>query len=300
MFCQRMKQKQKKLSKKPKNNMLVRAITGFFYISAIISSVLIGGWYLHILFGIVGLLMLQEFSAMFKKSPYSPNALLGPIVGFLIYLFGIFWITADAGENEVPAYVPFICISLIGFVWIVIAELFRNKKNPFINVAITTAGITYIILPFLLVNFMSASNDPEISHHIYPLMGIFIMIWFSDTFAYLVGRKIGKNKLFERISPKKSWEGFFGGMTFAMLSGIVIAYFLEGQPFIQYAVMGMLVATFGTLGDLVESILKRSLDLKDSGTILPGHGGLLDRFDSILIVVPVIFVFQLITFYYFG
>lgn len=280
--------------------MLVRAITGFFYISAIISSVLIGGWYLHILFGIVGLLMLQEFAAMFKKSPFSPNAILGPIVGLIIYLFGVFWMAFPSEEGGVPTYIPFLSIALLGFIWIVIAELFRNKKNPMANVAITVIGIIYIIVPFLLINVMSVSHDPKIGNHVYPLLGIFIMIWFSDTFAYLVGRKIGKNKLFERISPKKSWEGFLGGMTFAMLSGIVIAYFLEGQPFVQYAVMGILVATFGTLGDLVESMLKRSLDLKDSGTILPGHGGLLDRFDSILIVVPIIFVFQLITFYYFG
>lgn len=280
--------------------MLVRAITGFFYISAIISSVLIGGWYLHILFGIVGLLMLQEFAAMFKKSAYSPNNLLGPIIGFLIYMFAIFWMVYPNSENETPSYIPLICVIIVGFIWIVIAELFRNKKHPFVNIALTLTSIIYIVLPFSLINLLSVSSDPELTHHIFPLLGIFIMIWFSDTFAYLVGRKIGKHKLFERISPKKSWEGFFGGMIFAMISGLVIAYFLNDQPYIQYAIMGILVATFGTLGDLVESILKRSLDLKDSGTILPGHGGLLDRFDSILIVVPIIFVFQMITFYYFN
>jgi phosphatidate cytidylyltransferase len=292
------KPNQKKLLAKTKNNMFQRAITGTFYVAAIVTSVYFGGWYLHILFGIVSLLMLQEFAVMFKKSEYSPNTILGPIVGFLIYITGVYYLTGTSAESEVPTWVPLVIVSIISFTWMAIAELFRNKKNPFANLAITFSSIIYIILPLILINFMSIQEQAQES--IFPLLGIFIMIWCSDTFAYLVGRKIGKNKMFERISPNKSWEGFFGGMTFAMIAGLVIAYFLEDQPFIQYAIMGMLAAIFGTLGDLVESLLKRSLNLKDSGKILPGHGGLLDRLDSVLVVIPVIFVFQLITFYYFG
>jgi phosphatidate cytidylyltransferase len=278
--------------------MLQRAITGTVYVAAIVSSVYFGGWYLHILFGIVTLLMLQEFAVMFKKSEFSPNAILGPIVGFLIYVLGIFALTGNHTEDTTPKWVPLLIVSVLAFCWIGIAELFRDKKHPFVNLAITFSSIIYIVGPLLLINLMSIHDQAKDS--IFPLLGIFIMIWCSDTFAYLVGRKIGKHKMFERISPKKSWEGFFGGMTFAMIAGIIIAYFIESQPFVQYAIMGILAAVFGTLGDLVESMLKRSLNLKDSGTILPGHGGLLDRLDSVLVVIPVIFVFQLISFYYFG
>ena len=278
--------------------MLQRAITGTFYVAAIVSSVFFGGWYLHFLFGIVALLMLQEFVKMFDNSEFKPNAILTPILGFIIYLVGIYSMTNEPAEGKAPAWVPLVVFTFIAFIWIALMELFRNKKNPFANLSISFAGIAYIVLPLLLINQMSVESGA--SDSIFPLLGIFIMIWCSDTFAYLVGRKIGKHKMFERISPNKSWEGFFGGMTFAMLAGIIIAYFLEGQPFVQYAIFGIIAAAFGTLGDLVESMLKRSLNLKDSGTILPGHGGLLDRLDSVLVVIPVIFVCQLIMFYYFN
>lgn len=278
--------------------MLQRAITGTVYVAAIVTSVYFGGWYLHILFGIIALLMLQEFAVMFKKSEFSPNAILGPIVGFLLYILGVYMLTGSHEEVETPKWVPLLIGSIIAFSWLAIAELFRNKKNPFVNLAITFSSIIYIVVPLLLINLMSIHGEAQES--VFPLLGIFIMIWCSDTFAYLVGRKIGKHKMFERISPKKSWEGFFGGMTFAMIAGLVIAYFVDEQPYIQYAIIGMLAAVFGTLGDLIESMLKRSLNLKDSGTILPGHGGLLDRLDSVLVVIPVIFVFQLISFYYFA
>jgi phosphatidate cytidylyltransferase len=278
--------------------MLQRAITGTFYVLAIVSSVFFGGWYLHILFGLVALLMLQEFTKMFEKSEFSPNPILTPILGLIIYVFGIYSLTASPSEGAAPVWLPLLLLSFFAFIWIALIELFRNKKNPFANLSISFGGIVYAVLPLLLINYMSVSGKE--TDTIFPLLGIFIMIWCSDTFAYLVGRKIGKHKMFERISPNKSWEGFFGGMTFAILAGIIMAYSLEGQPYIEYAIYGMIAASFGTLGDLIESMLKRSLNLKDSGKILPGHGGLLDRLDSVLVVIPVIFVCQLILFYYFN
>ena len=156
---------------------------------------------------------------------------------------------------------------------------------------ITLIGIFYIVVPFLLINLMRINNDSY-----WPVLSIFILTWTSDTFAYLVGRKFGKHRLFERISPKKSWEGFFGGMIFSVIAGLTIAYFTGGDLF-KYGIYGVVISTFGTLGDLVESMLKRSLKIKDSGTILPGHGGLLDRFDAVIFVIPIIyflesFVFQ--------
>lgn len=278
--------------------MLQRAITGTFYVLAIVSSVFFGGWYLHILFGLVALLMLQEFTKMFEKSEFSPNPILTPILGLIIYVLGIYSLTGSPSEGGAPVWLPLLLLSFFAFIWIALIELFRNKKNPFANLSISFGGIIYVVLPLLLINYMSVSGKE--TDTIFPLLGIFIMIWCSDTFAYLVGRKIGKHKMFERISPNKSWEGFFGGMTFAILAGIIMAYFLEGQPYIEYTIYGMIAASFGTLGDLIESMLKRSLNLKDSGKILPGHGGLLDRLDSVLVVIPVIFVCQLILFYYFN
>lgn len=277
--------------------MLQRAITGTFYVIAMVGSVYFGGWILQVLFGLLVVLILQEYAKMFQKQEARPNAILTPILGLLIFGASVYWIE---NQNEEGSFVPIISLSLLTFIWIALVELFNKRKQPFNNIGLSIAGLTYVVVPLSLIAYMSNSNDPEVSNHIFPLLGIFIMIWCSDTFAYLVGRKIGKHKMFERISPKKSWEGFFGGMTFAIIAGLVIAYFLEDQPYISYAFMGAICAIFGTLGDLIESMLKRSLNLKDSGTILPGHGGLLDRLDSILVVIPVIFVFQLISSYYFA
>jgi phosphatidate cytidylyltransferase len=285
---------------KKKSNLVQRALTGTVYVAVIVSSIYYGGWYLHILFGVLALLMLQEFTALFKKSEFAPNFILAPIVGLFIYLSFLYVVVPSVANDKGLIYLPILIVSILGFAWIAIAELFRKKKHPFVNIGISVSGIIYIVLPLMLINIMSITSSSKEDGQLFPLLGIFIMIWTSDTFAYLVGRKLGKRKLFERISPNKSWEGFIGGLLFSVLAGVIIAYFLTNQPYIEYAILGFLVAVFGTLGDLIESMLKRSLHLKDSGKILPGHGGLLDRLDSVLIVIPIIYVYQLIMFYYFN
>jgi phosphatidate cytidylyltransferase len=279
--------------------MLKRAITGTFYVVAIVGSVYVGGWLLQFLFGVLVVLMLQEYSKMFQKKESKPNAILTPILGLILYSSAAYGI--ESGTHDIRAWTPLLALSLISFIWLALVELFKKSSTqPFANISLSIGGLCYIVLPLSLIIQMSHSDQEGVSHHIFPLLGIFIMIWCSDTFAYLIGKQIGKNKMFERISPNKTWEGFMGGMTFAILAGLVIAYFLDNQSYFSYAVMGALCAIFGTLGDLIESMLKRSLGLKDSGTILPGHGGLLDRLDSILVVIPVIFVFQLLQSYYFA
>jgi len=279
--------------------MLQRAITGTFYVIAMVGSVYFGGWILQCLYGLIVVLMLQEYAKMFQKSEAKPNGILTPILGLLLFISAVFWIESES--QGIKDAVPLISVAFLSFIWISLVELFKkSSKHPFTTISLSLGGLMYIVLPLTLIISMSHSNQEGVSNHIFPLLGIFIMIWCSDTFAYLVGKQMGKNKMFERISPKKTWEGFFGGMTFSILAGIIIAYFLGDQEYISYAFMGAICAIFGTLGDLIESMLKRSLGLKDSGNILPGHGGLLDRLDSILVVIPVIFVFQLIQSYYFA
>ena len=287
-------------AQKKKSNLVQRALTGTVYVAVIVSSIYYGGWYLHILFGLLVLLTLQEFTALFKKSEFAPNFILSPIIGLIIYAAFLYTVIPSEKPNSALVYLPVLLISILGFTWIAIAELFRKKKHPFVNIGISISGIVYVVLPLILINVMSIESSGKEDGQLFPLLGVFIMIWTSDTFAFLVGRKLGKRKLFERISPNKSWEGFFGGLLFTILAGCIIAHFLAGQPYLQYAILGFLVAVFGTLGDLIESMLKRSLHVKDSGKILPGHGGLLDRLDSILIVIPIIYVYQLMMFYYFN
>jgi phosphatidate cytidylyltransferase len=156
---------------------------------------------------------------------------------------------------------------------------------------ITIAGIIYIALPFSLLNFIiypgiSAKSD------FYPwvLIGIFLIIWMYDSMAYVFGSMLGKHKICERISPKKSWEGLIGGAVFAVIMAIVNSLFFHELSLFNWIVIAVLIVVFGTSGDFFESKLKREAGVKDSGNILPGHGGMLDRFDTVLFAVPVIFV----------
>jgi phosphatidate cytidylyltransferase len=169
---------------------------------------------------------------------------------------------------------------------------------PFHNIAITLAGIIYIGIPFSMLNGIAY---PEIkagqgySPHI--LLGMIYMIWANDTGAYIVGRKFGKHKLFERISPNKTWEGSFGGAFFALIGAYIISIFYTDIALIDWLIISLIVIVMGTFGDFVESLLKRSLNIKDSGTILPGHGGILDRFDSIIMAAPFVLLYIVLRFH---
>ncbi len=264
-------------------NFWQRAITGAVFVTVIVCAIIFKSWIFHTAFGLIGLVGLHEFYKLFKNAPSSPHLTFGLIFGFLIYSSGI-----------VCIYYPEMTKSLIGFSFmafpvIAIAELYRKKKRPFENIAITLIGIIYMILPFLLLNYIIVFDfDTYTITEFWPVLTIFILVWCSDTFAYLVGRQFGKRKLFERISPKKSWEGFFGGVIFSVLGGVVIAIFTESAIY-EYVIYALLISSLGTIGDLIESMLKRSLGVKDSGNILPGHGGILDRFDAVLFVIPFIY-----------
>jgi phosphatidate cytidylyltransferase len=173
---------------------------------------------------------------------------------------------------------------------IFIVELYKKSKIPFANIAYTFVGFIYITTPFCFfyaLGFLAAGTS--YSYHL-PL-AFLLMLWANDTGAYLFGVKIGKHRLFERHSPKKSWEGFFGGMLTSLAVSYGIARAFPEMTALAWAGMALLIAGFGTLGDLVESMLKRSLDAKDSGSFLPGHGGFLDRFDGLLMAAPVVYVY---------
>ncbi|MBL7898580.1 MAG: phosphatidate cytidylyltransferase [Crocinitomicaceae bacterium] len=269
------------------SNFWQRAITGTIFVAVLVGAIVMGGWYMHVLFGIIVFLGLIEFYALFKNTESKPQIYTGAMMGIVIYTSGILsWYIGN------PAGTILLLFSLCALVLTGTLELFRNTAKPFENVAITVGGILYIVLPFVLLNLLSVSFDLFVAETDYwPVLSVFILIWCNDTFAYLTGRLIGKHKLFERISPKKTWEGFIGGIVFAVAAGIILAYFLEWS-YPKMITYGIVVGVIGTAGDLVESMLKRSVGVKDSGTILPGHGGILDRFDAVLFVVPVIFFLE--------
>jgi phosphatidate cytidylyltransferase len=182
---------------------------------------------------------------------------------------------------------------------LLIFELFQKDEKPFEKVSMSLLGIMYTIFPFQLFHKLSEqvklSSLPEysISYYFTPYIvaGVLFLTWANDTFAYLIGSRIGKTPLLPRISPKKTWEGTIGGAVMCILTGIVISFFFKELPLRDWAVVGGIVAIFGTIGDLVESMLKRSVGVKDSGSFMPGHGGFLDRFDAFIFAVPFVFLY---------
>ena len=182
-------------------------------------------------------------------------------------------------------YMPYIALLL----YLIIRELYLKRANPAGNWAFAVLSQLYVALPFALLNILAFHYSPaegSVSYNPILPLAVFVFLWLSDTGAYCVGSLIGKHRLFERVSPKKSWEGSIGGGIFAIASSFVFAHFWPIMPVWQWAGLSMVVVVFGTWGDLTESLLKRQLGVKDSGNILPGHGGLLDRFDSALLAIP--------------
>ncbi len=230
------------------------------------------------------MLGLHEFYTLLIKSRNEPNRLLSMIVGGTIFALVNFSTSID--------YRLHFSISLVLLSTIFFAELYRNKEKPFQNIAYSLMGIIYVVLPFAMwANFLNgptvlATGYEQEGYNPHLLLGLFFLLWTNDTGAYLVGSAIGKHKLWERISPGKTWEGFFGGVVLSMAIGYVISLFYTELHYIIWMVIALIASVIGTLGDLVKSVFKRSIHVKDSGTILPGHGGILDRFDSFLLATP--------------
>ena len=270
-----------------KNNFTIRVLTAIVF-----SVVLIGGTVLHplsffILFFTIIIIGLLEFYKLVEVAEIKPQYITGVLLGVLIfsgnYLFA---------RNLVDFKMFLVIIPVL--VTIMIVELYRQKKNPFTNIAFTIFGASYVSIPFAILSWFVF--NPVFPKPFYPklLIGFFILIWANDSGAYIVGSLIGKHKLFERISPKKTWEGFLGGGMFALLAALVISYFVDVISLSDWLIIASLTFVFGTFGDLLESLLKRMVNVKDSGQIMPGHGGILDRFDSLIIAAPMVFIYLMI------
>tara|TARA_B100000809_G_scaffold47690_1_gene42378 strand:+ start:36520 stop:37338 length:819 start_codon:yes stop_codon:yes gene_type:complete len=265
--------------------MLTRAITGLLFILTIMAGVYFNSIITLFLFTLIIILGIDEFYGLVKKSKtIQPIKFWGILTGLVsIITIGLIIF------NMVPFKIIFIPILMIFIIFLV--ELYRKKENPFINIAYTILGLIYIVIPFAMLfhlGFYSNNNFNE-NYSFQIILGFFLMLWTNDTGAYLAGRFFGKHKLFERISPKKTWEGSLGGGLLTIGVAFILSVYFTNLDQSNWIVLAILVTIFGGLGDLVESMLKRSLNIKDSGNLLPGHGGILDRFDGLLLSVPFIY-----------
>ena len=268
-------------------NLIIRALTGIIFVVVLISAICIHPIFFLILFCIITGLTLWEFGGLVK---HYENANLQRTVNMLggVYLFIATFVHAN-GLTDGKIFLPYLLFIMLTM----IAELYYKAPNPINNWAFTLFAQIYCAGSFSMLNFIGAEpGTPGVMSYT-PLfiMAIFIFVWLDDTGAYLVGSLIGKHKLFERISPKKSWEGCFGGLILALASSQAFAWFAPEINRMNWLGLAATVVLFGTWGDLIESLLKRTLGVKDSGNVLPGHGGMLDRFDSVMLAVPASYIY---------
>lgn len=261
--------------------MKTRAITGFFFVAVVLALVLISSNTFTLFFILISAICSLEFYKLVKTEDVQPQIITGLLLMLSITLPLAAYFLNGASFSNLLLSVPFVIL-------VIIAELYRKHKNPFHNIAYTIFGVIYAVVPFCFFYAM-AYRDGQYSSH-YPL-AFLIMLWSSDTGAYLFGISLGKHRLFERHSPKKSWEGFAGGIICSMLAAYIVNIYFTGLPLIHWLAVAVIIVSAGTLGDLSESMLKRSLSTKDSGSFLPGHGGFLDRFDGLLLAAPLVFVY---------
>jgi phosphatidate cytidylyltransferase len=266
------------------NNLTTRSITAVFFVIAMVGSILLGQTVAFVLFFITVLLSLSEYITLVSNDNIQPAYWPTLITGGLVY--SIFSLNA-MGILKIEwlfLIIPFIFLLFI-------LELWRNKKSPFNNIAFGILGVVYIAFPLSLVMYLFDPVNLSGPGHYGVVLGFFVILWLSDTGAYFVGSLIGKHKLFERISPGKTWEGSLGGTVFAMVTAWGLSLIFQNLDLSQWITLSIVIVISGTLGDLVESMLKRSINVKDSGTLLPGHGGILDRFDAVFISAPFVFVY---------
>ena len=262
-----------------------RAIYGAVYVLVMLAGTLFHPIAFAIVFATLLFFTQFEFYALGEQAGYKPSKWVGTISG-LIFFFVCFGLAI----GFLPKHFGFSFIPIILF--ILIFELFSSDKNTIENSGLSLFGFIYIATPFSLMNFIVHTSADGQTNTFYPwiLTGVFFIIWINDSFAYLLGTAFGRHKLFETISPKKSWEGFIGGAIAAIVIGILNAVLFQAISMISWIAIAVITVIFGTLGDLFQSKLKREIGVKDSGSILPGHGGFLDRLDSLFYAIPAIFI----------
>lgn len=262
--------------------MLTRGLSGLVYIGLLIGCMQ-NKHALIILFFVFGLITLAEFKKLIQLKSIIPY-----IIFVIMYFVFVYWkliLNTRFGLDEATQILMVLTIFVQLFL---IKDLFSEKTIPLFSTKRFILTTFYITSAFVFLNLI-ANYQKNYNANI--LLGAFILIWVNDSFAYIVGKNLGKQKLFSKISPKKTVEGFLGGLFFACVASYFIANFTQTLNFTNWLILSVIVSVFGTLGDLIESKFKRQAGVKDSGSIMPGHGGLFDRLDSIIFAAPFIYSF---------
>ncbi|PWE01167.1 phosphatidate cytidylyltransferase [Marinilabilia rubra] len=260
------------------NNFWQRTITGFLVVTAII----VGLWWHPLaymtIFASVVMLGMYEFIRMIEGLETKVRVFWAFAIGLFVYFSSFLIFYAHIQSRWLIIIVP-----LVGGVFV--SELYFKNKNSLLNIATTLIVPLYVALPFAFLHHLAFWSG-DYSYKL--LLGFFLMIWGNDSGAYLVGSLIGRKKLFPSVSPAKSWEGAIGGLVFAFGIAAFNFYVIDALSLVDWIVIGAIVSVLGTYGDLIESMLKRSVNIKDSGSMLPGHGGILDRFDAVFFSAPAV------------
>ena len=264
--------------KPQRSNLAQRVLTALVAVPLLIGALYYSEWGYLVVFGGIALLCQREFYILVKQdgNPVQTAFAYATSVLLLLITFGISTELLDG--IELVALAPMMAL-------IFIAKLYKQDEKPFTNIGLVLLGVIYTTLPFALLNL---AVYPKGSYAWQVPVGILLLLWASDSGAYFAGRSMGRRKLFERVSPKKTWEGFAGGLVASALTSALLGQYFTVLSGGMWAAIMVIIVVAGTYGDLTESLFKRSLAIKDSGSLLPGHGGFLDRFDGLLIALPFI------------
>ena len=275
------------LSKLFNKTLATRATTALIFVSIMILGIMVSPYSLWLLFGIINVLSLMEFQKIATALPgNTPNhagleTAMVATLGTAIYL-----IITSIAFNWIDSRYIILIMPLLFLLFIY--ALYSHSESPLSRMSLNLASLLWISIPTALslpIALIDGTFSPL------KLIGIILLVWISDSFAYIVGSVIGKTPLFKRISPKKTWEGSAGGLVASLIFAFLLSIIVPDWSFVKWAIIAILAVFLGTTGDLIESLLKRSVKIKDSGSILPGHGGFLDRFDAYFFSVPFIYTY---------
>lgn len=283
------------MDNKKLKDLAVRTLSGFVMLLVVVGALIVSKWSAGALFAVIMIGGLLEFYRLCQKRGVAPMYAIG--VATSLAAFGLAFALFYPKDYSLVA-LDVVHIALVALLYVMlmipatfVCELWRKSATPIANIATTFMGIIYVALPMAAILYIPQLLVGEWNP--WAMLAFISIIWINDVFAYLVGVSIGKHRLCERISPKKSWEGFFGGLIGAVGAAALFGHLFEGNLYV-WGGLGLVTALAGVAGDLVESMMKREADVKDSGKIMPGHGGFLDRFDALYIAVPFVVIYLLL------